>query len=91
MTFRPTITAVEANQTFEWLGRLVLPGVFDGRHRFELRATPNGGTRLVHTEDLNGLLVRFMRKSLDSQTKRGFEAMNTQLKAQAEARVESNS
>jgi hypothetical protein len=88
MTFKPTVTAVEAERTLEWLGRLILPGVFDGRHRFELEATPTGGTRLVHSEHFNGVLVRFMRKSLDTQTVQGFELMNTAIKARAEALVE---
>lgn len=85
MTFRPTVTAVEPNEVFEWLGRLGLPGIFDGRHRFELEPTAAGGTRLVHSEQLNGVLVRFLRKSLDNQTLAGFVAMNTALKDRAEA------
>ena len=91
MSFKPTVTVVEPTTTFEWLGRPVVPGIFDGRHRFELHATPAGGTRLVHTEQFSGLLVRFMRKSLDSQTRAGFEAMNTALKTRAEATVGSGS
>jgi hypothetical protein len=85
MTFKPTVTAVETAQTFEWLGRLVLPGIFDGRHRFDLEATPTGGTRLEHSEHFNGPLVRFLRKSLDTQTHQGFQAMNQALKTRAEA------
>jgi hypothetical protein len=88
MTFKPRVTVVEDATTFEWLGRLVLPGVFDGRHRFELAATPTGGTRLTQSEDLDGVLVRFMRKSLDTQTLQGFELMNDALKARAEAQIE---
>ena len=84
MTFRPRVTAVEPESTFEWLGRLGLPGLFDGRHRFELAATSTG-TRLTQTEDFSGLLVRLMRGSLDSQTHDGFEAMNAALKTRAEA------
>jgi hypothetical protein len=85
ITFKPTVTVVESASTFEWLGRLVLPGVVDGRHRFELEATPTGGTHLVHTEDFNGVLVRFIRKSLDNQTVAGFELMNVALKTRAES------
>lgn len=85
VTFRPTVTVAEPNHVFEWLGRLGLPGIFDGRHRFELEATPTG-TRLAQTEKFNGVLVRFMRKSLDTQTHEGFEAMDAALKARAEAR-----
>ena len=85
MTFRPRVTVVEAASTFEWLGRLGVPGVFDGRHRFELESTPSG-SRLTQSEDFRGVLVRFMRGSLDSKTLAGFEAMNDALKTRVEAR-----
>ncbi len=85
MTFTPTVTAVEPAKTFEWLGRFAVPGLFDGRHRFELHALPDGGTRLVHTEQLQGLLVRALRRSLDTHTKQNFEEMNAALKTRAEA------
>ena len=85
MTFRPVITAAEPANTLEWLGRFGVPGVFDGRHRFELVETPSGGTRLVHTEHFRGALVRMLRTSLDTSTLDGFEAMNEALKARAEA------
>jgi hypothetical protein len=84
-TFKPTVTEVEPNQAFEWLGRLGVPGVFDGRHRFELSEAEAGGTRLVHSETMSGVLVPFMRKSLDTTTLSGFRAMNDALKARAEA------
>ena len=85
MTFRPRVTEVEAGRVFEWLGRLGIPGVFDGRHRFELEATPTG-THFIHTEAFYGVLVRLMRRSLDTKTLPGFEAMNSALKARVEAR-----
>jgi hypothetical protein len=91
MTFKPTVTEVDAGHGFEWLGRLGVPGIFDGRHRFELEATPNGGTRLIHSEQFSGVLVRFMRKSLDTQTLQGFQDMNVALKDLAEARAGSAS
>lgn len=87
MTFKPVVTEVEPHQTFEWLGRLVLPGLFDGRHRFDLRTTPSGGTTLIQTEQFDGLLVRVMRSSLDTRTLAGFEAMNDALRVRAEARA----
>lgn len=87
MTFKPTVTEVEPDRTFEWLGRLGLPGLFDGRHRFELTPTATGGTTFSHSEEFDGLLVRAMRSSLDSNTRAGFEAMNGALKERAEARA----
>ena len=62
--------------------------IFDGRHRFELEET-SGGTNLTQSEDFRGALVRFMRRSLDSQTLKGFAAMNATLRVRAEARVSS--
>ncbi len=91
MTFKPVVTAVEPARTFEWLGRLGVPGVFDGRHRFELDPTPSGGTRVVHTEHFRGVLVPFLRTSLDTRTLAGFEAMNTALKTRAEAVAQAQS
>ena len=50
----------------------------------ELETTPIG-TRLVHSERFRGVLVRFMRKMVDSGTRQGFEEMNAALKTRAEA------
>lgn len=83
MTFRPTVTVVEPNRTFEWLGQLGVPRLFDGRHRFDLEPTPSG-TLLRHTEHFNGVLVRLMKKSLDGSTLTGFNAMNRALKNRVE-------
>ena len=91
MTIKPTVTVVDTDTAFEWLGRIGVPGIFDGRHRFGLEASPSGGTRLVHSEHFNGVLVRIMRKSLDTKTRNGFVAMNEALKARAEAASEATS
>lgn len=87
VTFRPTVTDVEERRSFEWLGRLWLPGLFDGRHRFELSSTVSGGTAFTQSEHFTGLLVPLLRRSLDAGTAAGFAAMNTALKDRAEARA----
>ena len=91
ITFKPTVTVVEPPVTLEWLGRLGLPGIFDGRHRFDLAPSENGGTLVTQSEQFDGILVRFMRTSLDTQTVAGFDAMNAALKARSEARARSRS
>lgn len=83
MTFRPVVTEVEPGRSFEWLGKLGLPGMFDGRHRFEIEAT-SSGTRLIQSEDFTGILVPLLSRSLDRGPRRGFEAMNQALKERAE-------
>jgi hypothetical protein len=84
ITLKPQVTVVEDGKTFEWFGKVGLPGVFDGRHRFDIEASGTG-TKLVQSESLDGILVRVMRKSVDTHTHAGFEAMNVALKARAEA------
>jgi hypothetical protein len=84
ITFKPQVTVVENGKTFEWLGKLGFSGVFDGRHRFDVE-TSGTGTKLIQSESLDGILVRVMRKSLDTHTKAGFESMNVALKARAES------
>ena len=87
ITFKPTVTVVEPPVALEWLGRLGLPGIFDGRHRFDLVPNKNGGTVVTQSEQFDGILVRFMRRSLDTKTMAGFEAMNTALKERVETTV----
>lgn len=83
MTFKPTITEVKERHHLEWLGRLVLPGVFDGRHSFHLEALSDGRTRLTQAEEFSGLLVPLAR-TLVERTRAGFEAMNEALRSRAE-------
>ena len=90
MTFRPTITDVVEGVRLAWLGRLVLPGLFDGRHTFHLEARGDSGTRLTQTEEFSGLLVPLMGTVLE-RTRAGFEAMNDALRVRAERSVATKS
>ena len=83
MTFRPTVLEASENQTLEWLGRLGIPGIFDGQHRFELNPLPGGGTHLIQSEIFSGLLVPLMPKLLDN-TREGFRRLNEALAHRAE-------
>lgn len=76
MTFRPTVTAAEPARLLEWLGHLAVPGLFDGRHRFELAPLRSGQTRLTHSETFRGLLVRPLWRSMAGPTTEGFEQFN---------------
>lgn len=82
--FKPTIKELEEGRKLSWLGRLLFPGLFDGRHTFECLPQSDGTTLFIHQERFSGLLVPFMKKKLDTETKLGFESMNTALKELAE-------
>ena len=84
MKFSPVVQVVEAPRRFEWLGRVLFPGLFDGHHCFELSPLDEGRTRFRHFEHFRGLLVGpVMRKQL-SATEAGFKAMNAALKRRVE-------
>lgn len=81
MAFRPWVTAVEEHRYLEWLGRLAMPGIFDGRHSFQL--TPMGVSRTLvqQSETFTGALVPFAGHRL-VRTQAGFVAMNEALSMQ---------
>lgn len=84
LTFTPEVLVVEPQQELRWLGKLLVTGLFDGEHIFELKADSNG-TRLVHRESFRGLLVPIFKRMLERDTRPGFELMNEALKQRAES------
>ena len=84
MTFHPTVTAAEKNRKLEWLGRFLIPGLFDGRHTFTLAPTAGGGTLLTQEETFTGMLVPLMASTL-TKTEEGFRQMNEALRARTAA------
>ncbi|MFE7457552.1 SRPBCC family protein [Kitasatospora albolonga] len=83
MDFRPRVVELDAPHRLAWLGRLLVPGIFDGRHSFELSALPDGGTLLRHSERFSGVLTPFGRGML-ARTTAGFETFNDALKKRCE-------
>jgi len=84
MTFRPTVLVAEADRELRWLGRLLLPGVFDGEHRFVIEKLADDRVLFQHSENFSGILLPLLRSGLGKDTKRGFLEMNLALKARAE-------
>jgi len=80
MVFKPTVTVVAPDSEFRWLGRLLIPGIFDGEHIFTLESLPSGGTRFVQREEFRGLLVPMLWSSMAARTEAGFQAMNAALR-----------
>ncbi len=84
MTFEPRVLVSEENRELRWLGRVGLPGIFDGEHLFTLEPLAGNRTRFVQRELFRGLLVPLLAGSLDRGTRRGFEEMNRALKERVE-------
>jgi len=85
MTFRPTVLRAEPNRELRWLGRLWMPGVFDGEHTFIIEPLGPNRVRFIQGEIFNGVLVPLLMRSLETDTRRGFDEMNRALKGRAEA------
>lgn len=81
--FKPVVLQATAPAQLRWLGRLGVPGLFDGEHGFELKSEVTG-TRLLQTETFQGFLVPLLWSRVEPVTRAGFEAMNRALKDRAE-------
>jgi hypothetical protein len=78
-TFRPTVVAAEPPHELRWLGRLLVPGIFDGEHRFLIKEAGPGRVHVTQSERFRGVLVPLLWRRLEDGTARGFRAMNEAL------------
>lgn len=84
--FRPTVTVADAERKFEWLGKLGVSGLFDGRHQYVLEPTTEG-TNFIQREEFTGVLAGLLIRMIGEATREGFEAMNQALKDRVEVTV----
>lgn len=82
MTFLPKVLVAEPGRELRWLGRVLMPRIFDGEH-YILLTEQDGGTRLVHGEKFRGIGLWFIDAE---QFRPNFEAMNAALKRSVESR-----
>ena len=81
-TLRPRLAEVAFHRRLRWRGRLVMPGLMDAEHTFELEPRA-GSTRLIQTDTFRGVLP-FLAASLDRNTLPAFVAVNEALQRRAE-------
>jgi len=84
MSFKPVILVREERKELRWLGHLLFKGLFDGEHQFLISDNGDGSSTFHQNEKFTGLLVGLFAKSLNTNTKAGFEAMNLALKEKSE-------
>ncbi|MFK7753876.1 MAG: SRPBCC family protein [Sedimentitalea sp.] len=82
--FTPTVLVVSKNREIRWLGRLVMPGIFDGELYFKREESTDGTTLLRRGETFSGMVVYPLMALIGTDAPNGFEAMNTALKAESE-------
>jgi hypothetical protein len=84
MIFEPLLLEAREPAEFRWRGRLLLRGIFDGEHIFRIEDAVEERTRFTHAEIFRGLLVPWLRRDLDKNTRRGFERFNMDIKERTE-------
>jgi len=84
MKIHPRLITVVEQAEIRWIGHLMVPGLFDGNHRFVLTPLAPARTRLVQQETFRGALVPVFGGWIGAGARRGFEAMNRAAKARLE-------
>lgn len=82
MKFSPKIMACSQNKYLQWRGRLLMPGIFDGRHTFTIDSISSNKVEFIQDEKFQGILVPIVNKKPFGK---GWEKMNVALKIRAEA------
>lgn len=83
-SFRPRVTRVVPGRELRWVGHLLVPGLFDGEHRFVAEDAQPGRSRFTQAERFSGALVGPVLRRYGRATEEGFLAVNEALKARAE-------
>jgi hypothetical protein len=86
MKMHPKVLVADTDRKFRWLGSLLIPGIFDGEHTFEIHEVGPGRVRFVQHERFRGLLVPFLRKMIEVDTLAMFEKVNAALAARVAQR-----
>jgi len=79
--FKPKVLSRKKNEHLSWKGKVIIKGLFDGLHQFELIDNKDGTTTFLQSEKFTGIFVWLFNTN---KTENGFNAMNRKLKALAE-------
>jgi hypothetical protein len=83
-TFHAKIIEAAPPRALAWKGRILVPGLFDVRHHFEIDPLGDDRSRLQQFEHFSGVLVPLMRGVL-RDTQAAFELANKAIKHRAES------
>lgn len=85
MSFKPRLLVCKPGTELRWKGNLLVPGLFDGAHYFQISESKTGKVLFTHGEIFSGLLVPLVfQGKMKQATEEGFESMNRALKILAQ-------
>jgi hypothetical protein len=76
-----TVARFQPNRELSWTYHATHPLLFRGEHIFTIEPLGENQVRFIDREEFNGLLLFTQVKDIDTNTRRGFEAMDKALKA----------
>ncbi len=79
-----TVFTAEPNRQLCWKYHVIFPALFYGEHSFTIEQMEDNRVRFIDREIFYGWLVPLQAKDIDTNSRRGFEAMDEALKARAE-------
>jgi hypothetical protein len=82
-TLRPKVLVAHPDYEIRWISRLLVPGVLDREHVFDLTDGGDGTTRVVQALTFRGLLVPFVAHGIDTVVD-DFDALNEALRKRVE-------
>jgi hypothetical protein len=82
---RPKVISVVQGAYFDWLGSLLVKGIFDGHHYFEIEELGAGQVKLTQGEKFSGVLSGYLLKKIGDETRDNFVRMNQALKTRSES------
>ncbi len=84
VTFKPRVLDLRPGRLIRWKGRLLAPGLFDGRHALIVEPLEGGRARFTTHEEVSGALLPVLGKVMKA-SQDGFELMAAAVKARAES------
>lgn len=87
MKFSPIVKVVAPYKELRWIGVVMFNFIFSGEHYFIINEIDDNKCELVHGEYFKGILVPFLKKSLNQNTLAGFKKMNFAIKEKLENQV----
>lgn len=85
MLIKPKVLKADKNKEFVWIGRLIMPGIFDGRHGFKIEEIGPNQVKFTNFENFKGILSGMIMKKIGENTLQNFDKMNQALKQQVES------
>jgi hypothetical protein len=84
MTLHCKITRLVPEKELSWEYKVMHPGLWYGEHSFTIEPEGENRVRFIDIEVFTGLLIPFLAKDIDTNSRRDFEAMDKALKQRAE-------